>query len=389
MRRAPASVAGVLSLALSCLPVAGTAQISHAEVLWEKGGADPPADAVWKRISDAAIFDGRIVAADIDLSEVRVFGVDGRYAKTLGSRGEGPGEFARPISVSVVDDGVLIWDVALARAVRYDAGLQHLASLRVAPPGVSVLQELWEGPRGWWVAQTPLVGRRDSAQSISDHSVLAWRESGMVDTLAVFAGNPFWIYPRFQVGPVMHSVETIGPSGGVSMAGDSLVVILDGLRSELRVFRMSDGGPVEVRHVELPGEPTVVSREDRVAARDFYFGKYSVDPEQTSIRRIEIGDRFPAWTEVIGDRDGVVWVRRGGPEVLQPLGTETWMRVDLSTGSSKELELPPGVRAHDFEGGFVVGSKTDEWGIQSLVLMEVLMDGSPKGPRDGMGSAHP
>lgn len=382
MSRPTVTLPGLILLALSCLPATAEAQDLRAEVLWEKGGADPPAEAVWKRISDAAIHEGKIVVADIDLSEVRVFGIDGTFIGPLGSRGRGPGEFARPSSVSVSEDGVLIWDFALARAVRYEDGLGHGETLRSVSPDLLGLEKVWRGPRGWWVAQTPIVGRRDSAQSVSDHSVLAWRNDGVVDTLAVFSGNPFWIYPDFRSGPVMHTVETIGPSGGVTMSADSLVVILDGWRSELKMLRMSDRGPVGVRSLELPGEPTPVTREDRVAAREFYFGKYSVDPGQTSIRRIEIGDHFPAWTGLIGDREGVVWVRKGSAEVLQPLGTERWMRFDLTTGASSELELPPGVRAHDFRGGYAVGARTDEWGIQYLLLMKVTAE-SAKESREG------
>jgi hypothetical protein len=91
--------------------------------LFTLGGADEGPEAFF-RISpgligaDAA---GRLYVLDPTNSRVVVFDADGRYLRTMGSRGGGPGEFGMPASVSVSPDGaVAVFDFAKGHLVRFD-----------------------------------------------------------------------------------------------------------------------------------------------------------------------------------------------------------------------------------------------------------------------------
>lgn len=76
----------------------------------------------FSRIRDVAVGPlGRIWVADGQTSEIRVFGPDGSHVRSLGGRGEGPGEIGYIQSFTVADDVVRVWDRANARVATFDS----------------------------------------------------------------------------------------------------------------------------------------------------------------------------------------------------------------------------------------------------------------------------
>jgi len=101
-------------------PAEGSAEIPLHE-LWRVGGDtenDTEMFGVIVRIcSDAQ---GNIYLLDRQLSEVRVFSRQGKYLRTIGREGEGPGEFRRPADMFFLPDG-------------------NLAVMQIHPPKIVVL----------------------------------------------------------------------------------------------------------------------------------------------------------------------------------------------------------------------------------------------------------
>ncbi len=92
-----------------------------------------------------AHWEGDWVLADQMLGELKVFDSTGRWRQTIGSGGEGPGEFSWPVSLAVTSDGLLaVLDRSLNRVSYFDrAGA--VVSDWVAPPGrfssIAVLED--------------------------------------------------------------------------------------------------------------------------------------------------------------------------------------------------------------------------------------------------------
>jgi len=68
-------------------------------------------------VADAALLsDGHIAVAESQAAELRIFDGEGRHVRTLGRKGEGPGEFQVPMSIfEYPGDSIAVFDAALYR----------------------------------------------------------------------------------------------------------------------------------------------------------------------------------------------------------------------------------------------------------------------------------
>lgn len=95
--------------------------------LFALGGAEDGPEAFF-RVAPGLIGSdggGNLFVLDPTNAHIVVFDADGRFLGTMGSRGNGPGEFSMPASISVSPDGgVAVFDFAKGRLVRFDAARQ-------------------------------------------------------------------------------------------------------------------------------------------------------------------------------------------------------------------------------------------------------------------------
>ena len=125
------------------------------------------------RLSGMAIApSGEIHVVDAGHAEVRVFDGEGRYLRTYGHQGQGPGEFEFPTSVWLRGDTVTVYDGELSRMTLFDRGGRVLDTWRVGGSRTGHLGPLGTAPGGWIVAPSrygrwpyePGVVRRDTAR---------------------------------------------------------------------------------------------------------------------------------------------------------------------------------------------------------------------------------
>ena len=97
-----------------------------------------PASGEWTlfRIEDLdRMEDGRLVVLNRGSQELLVFGRDGEFLRSIGGRGEGPGEFMDPIELDfVAGDSIVVWDWELGRLVLFGPDGSHGRSVRLHPP---------------------------------------------------------------------------------------------------------------------------------------------------------------------------------------------------------------------------------------------------------------
>ena len=356
----------IMTAAAALSPHTAPAQQITLSEAWEVGSPWGPEHTLWKRIGDAQIIGDRVFVVDVELSAGRVFDSDGNYLKELGGgEGRGPSEFLRPSTITRTRGGVAVYDHALDRRVHFDSLGTHLETLRLDAPGTLGLQRVWEGRHGWWIGWTGLIGRRTPERSVSDHLVLAWNSNNGVDTVARVPGNPFWITVPFQEALMMHTTEGMGPSGGMAVLGDSLLLLIDGYASTVRFYDLRAVGPKVREERKLPGTVVPVTHAHRAAATPLYIKRH---PGSSWAEQVHIGDHFPAWSKVIGGTNEQIWLRRGGPEVLDPEAAERWVRWDVRSGALAEVHTPPGVRVLAFGEDRMVGVREDALDVQYLVM---------------------
>jgi hypothetical protein len=94
-----------------------------AEEIGRVGDGTDPAEAFYEPAVVRVDGAGRLHVLDTGNDRVQVFDVDGRYLRTLGRSGEGPGDLSRPMGMWVFGDGeVVIADSGNARLQRFGPG---------------------------------------------------------------------------------------------------------------------------------------------------------------------------------------------------------------------------------------------------------------------------
>ena len=79
--------------------------------------------------------DGRLVVLNRGSRQLLMFGRDGEFLRSVGRRGEGPGEFMDPIELDLIGgDSIVVWDWALGRLVLFGPDGSHGRSVRLQPP---------------------------------------------------------------------------------------------------------------------------------------------------------------------------------------------------------------------------------------------------------------
>ena len=94
-------------------------------------GKSPPKVAV-----DTA---GRIYAADSSMDRIQVFSPEGEYLRTIGRRGQGPGEFDRPAFITVAGQAIVVSQQWMQGSIAWTLDGEYLYDLDISdtPPRTS------------------------------------------------------------------------------------------------------------------------------------------------------------------------------------------------------------------------------------------------------------
>ncbi|MEJ2722397.1 MAG: hypothetical protein P8181_14855, partial [bacterium] len=89
-----------------------------ARLLWRAGG-DEASDVLFGTVVEILLDDdGNTYMLDQQLSEIKLYDAEGRFLRTLGRSGEGPGEFNRPGGMFLIpNDGVGVFQMMPSRVV--------------------------------------------------------------------------------------------------------------------------------------------------------------------------------------------------------------------------------------------------------------------------------
>jgi len=81
------------------------------------GAVDGTAEEQFGSVRDLApLADGGVAVLDGQAAEIRVFGPDGTFLRTVGHKGEGPGELSSPGNLSrLAEDSLAVWDYRTGR----------------------------------------------------------------------------------------------------------------------------------------------------------------------------------------------------------------------------------------------------------------------------------
>ena len=353
------------------------------------GELEGPDEYLFGRIWSLAVDNDRnVYVFDEQAQHVRVFDAAGTYVRTLGGRGEGPGEFDRAEAIAVFPDGRL--------AVRDPGNMR----VQLFDPVTGETEE-WEYNSGnHYRAGAPLYtdvrGRTfllTSDQSREDVVIVLGSDGTHLDTLP----EPSMDYEQFTVraeqttGESSSSVTARVPfTHGFFWAVHPGGHFLTGLSSDYRVDLERDQG---VLRIERNYDPVPVSDGERDHERESLVRMIRSSVPGWTWDGSRIPDHKPVFQDLLVGRDGRILVRLStegqrvenedyDPEnpFSDPVTWRTSIRYDVfeSDGTYLGVVVPPDEFSASpkpvFDGDYVWAVARDELGVERVVRYRIEVD---------------
>ncbi len=321
--------------------------------------------------------DGSVVAVDRKTAEVRIFDEAGRHLRSMGTRGEGPGEFLSPF-ILWITPGDTLW-VGDYRPWRYNvftAQGQFVRRVSLKPAWLNPSRAGGVLDNGYTVnARSESV--RHGNFAVPDTFVVEIHDpSGeLVGSLARIPNGTTGIFreaPNFRLSPLFQSFAEVDARG-------STIVLAHGSKPEIRVLDDEFNLRTIIRWFEPAREVTSAYvrawREDYVERRTRGTSPELRQSDYASISRDRpVAEVFPAMSSVVIGRDGRIWVRLYD----RPREDRGW----LSFGADGEFichlaQLPGSV--WEFGADYVLLLHDSELGVETVRMHRLMYPDTPAG----------
>ncbi|HEV8456089.1 MAG TPA: hypothetical protein VGQ24_14415 [Gemmatimonadales bacterium] len=328
-------------------------------------GTEGVAEAEFHNVAGAVrLSNGEIAVADGGTNQVRYFAPGGGYLRAFGRPGAGPGEFQSMGSLIRFGDTLAVHDRRTSRlTVFLGDSLLDIRMVRSsnANERFSIDDRL---PDGRWVAGT----------SISPQfSAVPYRDSIAVGILPA-SGEGVMQWLGWFPGPRIVSIpgKITGLAGFFtwvhSTVAERQVVVLDGDQERLRRFS-PDGTESPGASIGIRGEPLTPEIIDQAKHRES--NRRNMDPVvarqwlDLKYGSAVLGDRLPAFSTLLADSQGLIWLESYRPDENQP-GRYFILSIDARHVAT--VAVPAGFRATDIGLDYVLGVVTDADGVERIVM---------------------
>ncbi|MEX2527807.1 MAG: 6-bladed beta-propeller [Gemmatimonadota bacterium] len=319
---------------------------------------------------------GRLIILDQSAARVHIVDPSGELIMSFGTRGEGPGELAFPLSIAATPSGeIVVYDASNRGFIRFDEQGEYLGNVPLDPstgmPGQSVLSH----PEGGVVSVPVGVVFRGSGLEDTEDAALPvyhWELNSGADDETPRAVTRAWrpsqedLATPVQVsgGITLRAPPVVGFEPPVSLAvlSDGTLALVDS--SAYRIRRIALDGS-ELEPLSRPLHPRPVTQQDReadlarrlerletgqaprmqITTRGPGGGSTTLDQEAVrSILRQQL-EGMVFWTEVpvlrriASDPQGRLWVERRGPSEDVPGAT------DIFSAQGEYMGTLPGDRS--------------------------------------------
>ena len=335
--------------------------------------------------------DGEIFVLDQQVPAIRVYDLSGRHLRDLGAEGSGPGELERPESMVIDEsDRIYIRDPRNGRIMILSKEGEELGTIRITSSfstsnpmvitrgGTLYNYELLNQGADvdeWKLGMVPQFENEDEegepieapAFDFEEPQIIARRESSTSMNNVPFAPQVHW---------------TLSPTGAV-------------------IGGVSDDYSFEIRHpdgrvtqVEKSWEPVpVAAAEAEWFRRSSTANMRNTQPDWTW-NGPDIPSYKPAFSQLLADADGRIWVRRPGPgdhveeecnedpQPGEPFGTAcwreatTWEVFDENGRFLGGAELPEGIQTYPrpyVRGDFFLAGFMDDAGTVQVKGYRIVL----------------
>lgn len=327
-----------------------------------EGGYDYLFDEI---LGAARLSDGRLVVLNGGTAELRFFSGTGEFISAAGGSGGGPGEFNRIPTQMLLGPGdtISVLEMPASRVVRFDGSGTYidrreldraLATAQVPAGSFSEGVSILSGG-GFMVPVHEIPPRPEPVGHRRPGGYLAVSGTGQTRLMEPFPYNDF-----SSIAFGRSSLFGIGSQG---------IALGDNETYEVSIYSPEGGLKRRVRNLR-PNRP--VQPED-VAARRERLVQSGRSPEQASdwakdFDEADLADTFPAFSALLIDRLGCLWVRHPHPMQADedtPIGWDVYDPNGIFLG---ELSLPIGLFLHDVGEDYLLGVRYNELDVETVEL---------------------
>lgn len=303
----------------------------------------------------------RLWVADAQSGELRIFEPDGSHWKTLGGRGEGPGEFLEIRLLGAADrDSILVGDSGTNRITIFDANGELVGTERVPSTERAVPRLFDVFDDGSVLGRLPLAVAATSLEpgtvlQDSVELVRLRRDSARFDPWGTAPG-PLWLWTGASQIPIPFTVnasfDVLGADVHVASGPDFRIQVLE--RGDLR----------ETYGVDRPRRP--MDDADIAAYRDFV---EEWIPEATragylaALEHERRPEYLPGYDQVLVSSEGYVWAQVYESDLA---AAHDWHVYDDERQFVGHVNVWEGFEPMAITRNTVVGVWRDELGIEHV-----------------------
>jgi hypothetical protein len=309
---------------------------------------------------------GGIVVMNSGTNEIRVFDARGRHVRTLGHKGEGPGEFRGLQRIGVLNgDSVIAFDVFTGRITVFGPDGKLARTNQVQPFGNSVL------PRAaGFTADGRLLAHTDFDRVFTPgmtRDTLTYalfdRAGAPKDTLGRYPGAEEFILTTSGMG--LRREVAFGRTSLASARGSHVVI---GTNDTLRYDIFNAAGRRVQTHVGVMPPRRPVKREDVKAADDAYLEGRPAQMQEIIKRNLNEfphRDTYPAYQDLTVGADGSIWLQTyatPGSKARQ------WTVYSASGKKIREVRSAWPLELLDVGADYAIGWMHDEMDVEQILL---------------------
>ena len=310
--------------------------------------------------------DGSVAVLDRLSAEIRIFDANGRHVRSMGRRGEGPGEFRSAWKLWVLP-GDTLWagDYRPWRYNVFTADGEWVRAVEMQPPYINPSR------RGGVLDTGVSITTIDKRAETRDYQVpdtveveIHGRDGQRLATLDRILHTVYGPIGMYQIFTPSGVIEAKGHTIALGRTTDAEVRLLDDELRLRRIVRWSVSG-------------RDVTRADVRAWRDDYLERAAGSPFQDetaiAVERNEVpaADVFPAFSAVEIGRDGRVWILPYQRPRAEP---PRWMGFDADGRFLCHLDNPhDGLTTYEFGADYWLSVHTDELGVETVVVYELAV----------------
>ena len=330
--------------------------------------------------------DGLIFVFDQMASEIRVFDGEGSHVRTIGGRGQGPGEFSSGAAgLFLMDDGRLtVPDLGNGRINWMSPSGEFLRSAAASYAGGFPVR--WDSDGGGSiVVQRRAMGFNEDPELNAGDPLVRITPNGEEETLVVLPkAKTVWMEgaaPRFKYFETEPSWD-LGPSGTLRTA----------MTQEYRIeVRGGDGALRSI--ITRPSPPHPVTSEDRDRFRHLLreaLARMDLSPNSIDrqIENLSFGATFPAFNQLMEGPEGTMLVQGIddlddiealdlSEEMSRRLGSRTWEVFDPGGRFLGTIGLPSRFTPMVWQPAAVYGRWLDELDRAHVLKLNLTRNGEP------------